>query len=263
MPAAIALLVVRLWARHREGLDNPARAGLDRVAVVGMSVVLLIIGTYVGYTNAYRWNYPVGLEEPRRFLLDALALGLCGAVGLGIAAWLYRRRRGARVGRLVLGGAGLLGLGVLGGFVVTPVLGIPYSTPLLGFDSTFALRLDGVDWVPAQGIMSASCGDGPVTLLDPGLLQGIGVEAHAHVDRQADHVVGSDIVVSIDVVGTDPPPGQQLPAWEARVRLIEVAEDGWAGRVAFIDMPRKVDPSGAPTMAGWPDTLTGEFIWNC
>jgi hypothetical protein len=94
------------------------------------------------------------------------------------------------------------------------------------------LRLDGVDWVPSGAL--ATC----------------------------DFAAGSEVDAWIQLAGTDPPPGQQLPWWQARVRLVEVADGERAGRVAFIDMPR-VDPGEVPISAGWPDALTGEFTWSC
>jgi hypothetical protein len=83
------------------------------------------------------------------------------------------------------------------------------------------------------------------------------------VDLRAEYAAGSEVVAWISLVGTDPPPGEQLPVWAAQVRLVEVADGERTGRGAFSDMPTVVDPRDFPMSAGWPDTLTGEFTWTC
>jgi hypothetical protein len=93
-----------------------------------------------------------------------------------------------------------------------------------------------------------------------GLLQGRNISVH--VDLEAQHQAGSEVLASIILAGMDTSDAQ-VPWWQARVRLAEVTDGDRAGRATFTGMPSAVDPSGAPVSPGWPDKLSGEFSWSC
>ena len=158
LPASIALAIDQAL-RSDDGRGSPRAVavadagarpeGRRRQAIlipVGILAIPLTIGAYVGYGSAYPWTAPGGLEEVGRVLVREPTLALFIALGTGaLVVIVARATKGARDGRLVrlaLGSAGLVGLGALGGFVLTPVLGVPYVAPVMAFGSASA-RLDG------------------------------------------------------------------------------------------------------------------------
>jgi hypothetical protein len=126
------------------------------------------------------------------------------------------------------------------------------------------IRLAGVDWVPSGATTRCDLEAGgsvrELSAYGVGSLQRKLVSLH--VDLRAEHRVGSEVLASVFLVGSDPP-GEQLPWWQGRVRLADVAGSDRAGRATFVDMPSAIDPTGAPVTPGWPDKLSGEFSWTC
>lgn len=144
MAASIVLAVIQ--ALRTDDDPHAARHRPGRMTPVGISSVPLTIGATVGYTSAYPWDAPGGLEELGRVLVRGPVLAILAVLGIalvvGVAARARGGPRGGRVGRLALGGAGILGLASLGGFILPPVLGVTYAVPFVGFGSATA-RFDG------------------------------------------------------------------------------------------------------------------------
>ena len=264
IPASIVLTVIQVLRRD-DGAKRLSRPGI--LMPVGILAVPLTAATYVGYRSTFPWTASGGLDGLGRVLVRDP--GLAGLIALGIVAIaviVARARQGARDGRwvrLALGGAGLAGFGALGGLFLTPILGLPYGTPVLAFGSTSA-RFDGQPtYVPdVSGYTECKSVAGTAVSsvwAEVGSLQSEERQAllffraegpDLFLSRPGGTYSRSEVTFFKNMRG--------YIARRATILGIETSDAGRSGRVTF-----RLRGALGETDGHWPAELVGELSWAC
>ena len=241
-------------AARQTGRDLP-RLGRNLL----VAAIPLAIGAFFGYLTAYQASLPdlAGLASVLYFVLAALIIGLAALVGLVALVWPGGRGRSA--GLLTLATAGLLGLGYLGGVVLTPVLGLDYRAPVtLQARGTATLRLEGQPSFTTEESASASCTSGRDSVEVQEVWAALGAVGRGTVQGQVTRT-GSDLV-SVTFEYREAGITHQGPEWTARDQTAELENGGASGHVAF---KNAVLVEYATSSQDWPSALSGDLTWAC
>ena len=210
-------------AARQTGRDLP-RLGRNLL----VAAIPLAIGAFFGYLTAYQASLPdlAGLASVLYFVLAALIIGLAALVGLVALVWPGGRGRSA--GLLTLATAGLLGLGYLGGVVLTPVLGLDYRAPVtLQARGTATLRLEGQPSFTTEESASASCTSGRDSVEVQEVWAALGAVGRGTVLGRVTRT-GSDLV-SVTLEYREAGVADRGPEWTARDQTADLENGERAG----------------------------------
>lgn len=234
--------------------------------LMGASIVLAV-GLFLGYLLAYtasQGGVSGGLGATLLFIAYAAVIGLLAVLGL-VAATFARSRR---FGTGALAAAGILVIGALAGFAVTPELDLGYHEPItLRARGIANAQLDGnVAFIPREpGRATCRSEPGGDTMsnveldlghLGPGLLHG---------SVSVSEAGSSEAWVELRADSADDVDGVYQPEWIGTGEVTDLGERGTSGRVAFQDLRpgSETRPRSPAEIEDWPATLSGSLSWVC
>lgn len=250
-----------------ESNGNTKSSRRRRVVLLTGASLALAVGFYFGYVLAYTGNqggFAGGIGVMVLGLMLVVAIGLTLVVGLIATA--FRRSRGFGKGTVVA--AGILVVGVLAGFALTPVLGLEYREPVtLLARGTASARFDGDGAFAVAEPGSAKCRSEPgadsmtsmeidLGRIENGRLRG-SVSISEPGTTEAWVELRVDSVADVD--------GVFQPEWLGTSEVTELEAQGASGRVSFEELRRGTETGPPPDAASdpWPSTLSGSLSWAC
>lgn len=236
------------------------------VLLTGTAIVLAV-GLYFGYVLAYtasQGGLSAGLGALLLGYAIAAVIGLIAVFGVVAAAFRVSRR----IGPGALAVAGLLTVGVLAGFTLTPVLGLGYrEAATLEARGTASARLQGGAALSPMEPGYATCrsepGSDTMTRIDldlgrlpTGLLRG---------SVSISEAGPAEAWVELRVDASDDAEGAFQPEWLGTGEVAGLDERGMSGRVSFQTMFRTTESGtrGDAASDAWPATLSGSLSWAC
>jgi len=241
---------------------GPRRPGPALVA----ALIPIAIGGLLGYKVAYAFS--VGdlsvLGGALALFILASLIALAGVVGVVALA---RPEGGARgTGRLALVAAGLLAVGGLAGYGLTPVLGLGYHRPVtISVSGAATLRLQDGAFV-GRASAPATCESMPDR-------QVVGSVTAANLGELSSSTIGATVLflsedgpavrIELWIDGADLSEGEAQPFWNGPAATSDMTPSGSSARAAFDAVLSGPLKPGDPAPQGWPARLSGGITWSC